>query len=107
VESEAAHAGVPIPSRDREELGDARQVSVEGGVEAGDLGHAREGLAECFEERDLAREVGRVERPRAAEFGDQVGGHELVVGEVDAAVDDAVSDPGEPRGAEPAADVGD
>ncbi len=95
VEAESAEAGVEIFSGDGEELRDVGKVVVEGGVEAGDLGHGGEGVLESFDEGDLAGEMGEVEGLGEFELGEEVGGDGLVSEEVEAAVDDAVADGGD------------
>ena len=62
VEAVAPDPGGLEPPRDRHDLGDARQVVMEGRVEARDLGQVGIEPPERLDQRDLARQVIRVVR---------------------------------------------
>ena len=61
-------------------------------IETGDLRHARQLVAERFDERDLARQVARIERNRPFQFGDERLGDPLMLDKLRPAVDDPMPD---------------
>jgi len=95
VESEFADAGIVKPPGNGEQRRDAGQVAMKGGVETGDLRDVREGIAKGLDEGDFAREVSQIERLIATKFGDQIRRDDLMIDEMDAAMDDAMADTGD------------
>ena len=61
-------------------------------VEAGHLRCAGEAPAECFDQRDLSREMGDIEALRFTQSHDQLGSDHLVLRKANAAMHDAVAD---------------
>jgi hypothetical protein len=90
MEAEAAEALIEKLSGDREEFGDVGKVSMEGGIEAGDVEGVGELGAKSLDERDFSREVGRIKGDGVAEFGEKLLRYGLVIGVREAAVDDPV-----------------
>ncbi len=68
---------------------------MEARVEARDLRDDGDGLSDCLDQRDLPREVVRVEGGDPPQLVKQLGGHEPRLDEPVPAVDDAVADGGD------------
>ena len=92
MEAVPPHTSVPERGRQRQALRHLRQTAVEGRVEAGDLGHARDPPRRRLERGDLGREVERGERHEGAELGQQRVVDECGAIVVRPAMDDAVAD---------------
>ena len=92
MEPVAAHAFVVIGARQPVDVGDERLGAMEGGVEAGDLRRLRERFERRLDAEDVERLVQLAERDQGAQGGEQRRVDARRVGEVAAAVEDAVAD---------------
>ena len=92
VEPVAPDPQPPVPPRDRDDLCGPRHRAVEGRVEARDLGDAGDGPADRLDQRDLPRQVFRVERGDPPQLVEHLRGDEPRLDESVPAVDDAVPD---------------
>jgi hypothetical protein len=91
VEPVPADAAVPERGRQRQALRDLRHPPVEGGVEAGHLGHPGDPLGRRLQRGDLGREVQRRERHEGTELGEQAVVDQRRAIVVRAAMHDAVA----------------
>ena len=92
VEAESPHSCIQITARDREQLSNPWHVTMEGSVEAGNLGNVGKCLAKTFDQRDFSREVRKVERLRSTQLCDELDGDTLIVKQMNAAMHNAVAD---------------
>ena len=92
VKSETSHARIGVGARDGEKLRHPRQVAVECRIEAGHLRHAWHLPTEDFDQGDLPRQMRQVKRLILLQLRDQLGRDELMVRQMNAAVNDAVPD---------------
>jgi hypothetical protein len=92
VEAVAPHALRLVATRNREQPGDARQVLMEGGVEAEHLRHTGERAAERFDQIDLRRQMLRIERLQAPQLAEHLRGGRARRGVARAAVHHAMAD---------------
>ena len=105
METESADAGVGEFAGDWQKFCHRGHVTVEGGVETGDLRAGGERFCEGFDQGDFAREMAHVQWLGSTKLGDHLGSDELVFEQVKATVDNAMADGGDGAGAELLADV--
>ena len=95
VEAVATDPGRLVPPRDRDDLRDARQVVMEGRVEARHLGQLGIEAQERLDRSDLAGQVVGVVGDDPAQLVEDLGRDELRAVEAIASVDDAMTDDGD------------
>ena len=94
VEAEAADAGVGELAGYRQKFCHRGHVAVEGGVETGDLRASGKNSCKRFDQSDLAREMGHIQRLGSTKLGDYIGSDEPVFKKINAAVDNPMTDGG-------------
>ena len=95
MEAVATNPGRLVPPRDRDDLGDARQVVMEGRIEARHLRQLGIEAQERLDRPDLAGQVVGVVGDDPAQLLENLGRDELRAVEAVAPVDDAMTDDGD------------